>query len=380
MTDRIYRVAAIGCGRKGTEHARAYNLNPRSVVVAAADPDPENLDIFTQRFGVPGYADYNEMLRKENVDIVLAVLPVIANREVVLDSVKHDVPAICTEKPLAARLSDADEMVAACRERGIKFGCGDLERNHHYYWEAKDKIAAGEVGPVRSIDFYQGSGTQLSGGGCQIFGLTRLFANDADVDWITGWVADDPWSEYDQGGAGYIRFVNGVEAFLHRRNTGRYGFEVLCDRGRFTSDNMTVRMYTHDPDESRPTLINATEVVSPFSDDEGVHGGFGQIDDEGWENPGNRQRATAQSMIDALDHDTEPRGNGENGRKVLEMAIAIRESHRRGHAPVKLPLEDRSLRLFPHPSRMYNKKEVLGREAYAKEIARFTRGQKQEAS
>ena len=146
MTDKVYRVAAIGCGRKGTEHARAYNLNPRSVVVAGADPDPENLDIFTGRFGVPGYADYNEMLRKENVDIVLAVLPVIANREVVLDSVRHDVPAICTEKPLAACLSDADEMVAACRERGIKFGCGDLERNHHYYWEAKDKIAAGEVG------------------------------------------------------------------------------------------------------------------------------------------------------------------------------------------------------------------------------------------
>ena len=261
MTDKVYRVAAIGCGRKGTEHARAYNLNPRSVVVAGADPDPENLDIFTGRFGVPGYADYNEMLRKENVDIVLAVLPVIANREVVLDSVRHDVPAICTEKPLAACLSDADEMVAACRERGIKFGCGDLERNHHYYWEAKDKIAAGEVGAVQSIDFYQGSGTQLSGGGCQIFGLTRLFADDAEVDWITGWVATDPWSEYDQGGAGYIRFVNGVEAFLHRRNTGRHGFEVLCDRGRFTSDNMTVRMYTHDPDETRPTLVNATEVA-----------------------------------------------------------------------------------------------------------------------
>ena len=375
MTDKVYRVAAIGCGRKGTEHARAYNLNSRSVVVAGADPDPENLDIFTKRFGVPGYADYNEMLRKENVDIVLAVLPVIANREVVMASVRHDVPAICTEKPLAARLADADEMVAACRERGIKFGCGDLERNHHYYWEAKDKIAAGEVGAVQSINFYQGSGTQLSGGGCQIFGLTRLFAGDADVDWMTGWVATDPWSEYDQGGAGYIRFVNGFEAFLHRSITGRHGFEVLCDRGRFTSNNMTVRMYTHDPDEARPTLVNATEVISPFSDDDGVHGGFGLIDDEGWENTGNRQRATVQSMIDALDHDMEPRGNGDNGRKVLEMAIAIRESHRRGHAPVNLPLEDRSLRLFPHPSRMYNKKEVLGREAYAKEIARFTRGQ-----
>ena len=53
MTDKVYRVAAIGCGRKGTEHARAYNLNPRSVVVAGADPDPENLAIFTDASTCP---------------------------------------------------------------------------------------------------------------------------------------------------------------------------------------------------------------------------------------------------------------------------------------------------------------------------------------
>lgn len=379
MANRVYRVVAIGCGRKGTEHGRAYNLNPRAEVVAASDPDPENLDIFTRRFGVPGYSDYHEMLRKERADIISAILPVVANRQVVLDCAGYDVPAICTEKPLAARLSDADAMVDACRERSIKLGCGDLERNHHYYEEAMTRIRAGEVGRVRSIGFNQGSGTQLSGGGCQIFGLIRLFADDADVDWITGWVSTDPWSEYDQGGAGYIRFVNGVEAFIHRMDTARYGFEVLCERGRFTSDNMFVRMYTNDPSEPRPTLTNARETASAFSDELGIHGDFGTIDDEGWERPGNRQRATVQSMIDALDRDIEPRGNGDNGRKVLEMAIAIRESHRRGHAPVKLPLADRSLRLIPHPSRMYNKKEVLGRAAYAKEIARFTRGQKEGA-
>lgn len=377
MNDTVYRVAAIGCGRKGTEHARAYNLNPRAEVVVASDPDPENLKIFTERFEVPGYADYDEMLRKEKIDIVSAILPVSSNPQVVLDCARYDVPAICTEKPFAARLSDADRMVDECRRRGIKLGAGDLERNHHYYWEAKEMIASGEVGPVRSISYNQGSGTQLSGGGCQIFSLIRLFADDADVDFITGWVADDPWSEYDQGGAGYIRFTNGVEAFLHRKNTARYGFEVLCERGRFTSDNMQVNMYTHASDGTRPTLTNSNKVEDAFSDDAGIHAEFGTIDDEGWERPGNRQRATVQSMIDALDQDIEPRGSGDNGRKVLEMAIGIRESHRQGHAPVKFPLTDRSVQLIPLPGRMYNKKEVMGREAYAKEIGRYTRGQSQ---
>ena len=32
-----YRVGVIGCGRKGTSHARAYALNPATEVIAAAD-------------------------------------------------------------------------------------------------------------------------------------------------------------------------------------------------------------------------------------------------------------------------------------------------------------------------------------------------------
>ena len=50
------------------------------------------------------------------------------------------------------------------------------------------------------------------------------------------------------------------------------------------------------------------------------------------------------------------------------MAIAVRESHRRGCAPVMLPLADRSLRIIPRPSRMYNKKPIFGRENYIDQV------------
>ena len=36
---------------------------------------------------------------------------------------------------------------------------------------------------------------------------------------------------------------------------------------------------------------------------------------------------------------------GEFGREALEIALALRESHRRGNVRVDLPLEDRSLRM-----------------------------------
>jgi hypothetical protein len=56
------------------------------------------------------------------------------------------------------------------------------------------------------------------------------------------------------------------------------------------------------------------------------------------------------------------------------MAIGLRESHRRGHVPVQLPLKDRSLRLFPHKSRWLYKKEVYGQEWYAKQMTTHKRG------
>ena len=58
MSERTYRVGVIGCGRKGTQHARAWHLTPGAEVVAAAETDPENAELFRKRFGVPVYDDY----------------------------------------------------------------------------------------------------------------------------------------------------------------------------------------------------------------------------------------------------------------------------------------------------------------------------------
>ncbi len=368
MTQTTYRVAAIGCGRKGTEHARAYMLNPAAEVVAAADPDPENLELFRKRFGLSrGYSDYQEMLRKEKIDIASAILPVNINPSVVLGCAQADVKAICCEKPISTSLEDADQMVHACQSRGIKLASGDLERNLPEYRKAWETISSGEVGELRGMTFHSGSGTQMSGGGCQVFSLMRMFAGDADV----GWVAGDPASDHDQGVAGYVRFVNGVEAFIHRDPNARNGFEVLCSRGVFHSDGQHLSLRKTAEGTDLPTSASLQKVEGILPDGPVRRGGPGTRDEEGWEQVGTRQVATVQRVIDSLETGVDSGGSGDNGRKVLEMAIAMRESHRRGHAPVRLPLQDRSLRIIPIPGRMWNKKEVHGEEWYAQQIGRY---------
>jgi hypothetical protein len=52
-----------------------------------------------------------------------------------------------------------------------------------------------------------------------------------------------------------------------------------------------------------------------------------------------------KDAIACLETGKEPNCSGDMGRHLLEIAIAVRESHRRGNARVDLPLADRSLRL-----------------------------------
>ena len=362
-----YRVGVIGCGRKGTSHARAYALNPATEVVAAADTDAENLALFCERFGVPGYSDYREMLRRERIDIASPILPVSVNPEVVLGCAESDVRAIGCEKPIAAILSDADRMVEACRERGIKLAAGDLDRNFPEYWQARKMIEDGAIGKVVTINMLKGGITEMSGGGCQLFSLVRMFAFDADAAWVIGWVSDDPWSDHDQGVGGYIRFENGIECHMHLDTNARSGIEVLGTGGVFYCDGSYLEMWMAEERANRPVMSDLAKVEGVFPDTS-LWEGSGSYDDEGWRFPGRRNMSTVQSIVDALDNDTEPTGSGENGLKVLELAIAMRESHRRDHVPVSLPLEDRSLRVYPHEGRWLNKKEVYGAEWYAEAI------------
>jgi predicted dehydrogenase len=373
-TETKYRVGVIGCGRKGTHHARACHLHPSTEVVAVVDTDSENLELACSRFNVPGYANHRDMFEKEQIDIAVPVLPVGPNPEVVVDCAEAKVKAILCEKPMSASLEDADRMVEACRSRGIKFGVGDIDRNLPDYWKVRELIEAGELGEVRSITFMGGSGTEMSGAGIDQFSLIRLFSGDADVAWVIGWVADDPASDNDQGGAGYLRFVNGIEAFIHRLPDARGdGFEVLCSRGVVRSNKGLLQVLKSAADVDRPTRADLKKVEGVFRETSTYGRRNTEYDAEGWKWPGDRNLATVQSMVDALEKDIEPRSSGDNALKVLEIAVAIRESHRRGHAPLQLPLADRSLGLWPGKWRMENKKPILGQEAYMEQMGAFTK-------
>lgn len=344
----------------------------RSEIVAAADPDEENLELFCKRFNVPGYSSYEELLQKEDVDIASAILSSGNNHDAVVACARAGVKAIQSEKPIAQSLADADHMVNECKSRGVWYACGDIERNWSYYSTAREILESGELGEVRSINYFS-----VSPGRWDVQGLSlmRMFAFDADVAWVIGWVHKDPVSDHDTGGyAGYVRFTNGIDAYLHRNPTARTGFEVLCSRGVFRSDMRFMHMWKSDKDADHRSRSNLTKVEGVFPEEsfQGIQ--VGQYDDEGWRHPGTRSLHTINALIDSVEQGIEPRGNGDNGRKALEITIALRESHRRGHSPVRLPLEDRNQTVILGGGGPLDKKAVYGREKYMGQLLDYDQG------
>lgn len=366
-----YRVAVIGVGRQGTHHARAYALHPSTEVVAAADTDAENLALFCERFNITtGYDSYEQMFQKEQIDIAAPVLPVRANADAVVASAEAGVKAVFCEKPLAGSLEDADRMVEACQSRGIPFVAGLVARNYPDYWQARDFLESGVLGEVHSINVYDGNGQ----GGCHGINLARHFAGDAEVDWVVGWVDGDPFSDYQEGHSngekgfggisGYLRFSNGLECFSRIQGT-MSKLEVICSRGILSNEGNTwngLHILKAPDSVARWALTDLQEIKgilpAPFPTER-------HYDDEGWMYPGHGIMASVQALVDTLETGERLKcSTGEDLRKALEICIALRESHRQNHAPVKLPLADRSLKMYPVKGRWHYKKEVHGAKWY----------------
>ena len=69
----------------------------------------------------------------------------------VLACAEAGVKGISTDKPLAAVLANADEMVEICRKRGVVYSGGTMQRATHEVQEAARRIHAGEFGPASNV-------------------------------------------------------------------------------------------------------------------------------------------------------------------------------------------------------------------------------------
>jgi predicted dehydrogenase len=113
-------VGLIGSQFISSIHAESLQRCPGAVMAGVASPTPGNAAAFAKRFGIPqAFTDYRELLALPDLDMVVIGVPNDRHCEVVVEAAragKH----IVIEKPLCLNLAEADRMIAAAREAGVK--------------------------------------------------------------------------------------------------------------------------------------------------------------------------------------------------------------------------------------------------------------------
>jgi len=128
---------------------------PMIDLVALADPDPQRREaaanlVAQSSAHVDVYADYGDVLARDDVDAVVICSPNVDHHRMTLDAARAGKHVLC-EKPLAITVAQADEMISACREAHVFLGTAYPCRFSPVMWDMKRSLDAGEIGDLLAM-------------------------------------------------------------------------------------------------------------------------------------------------------------------------------------------------------------------------------------
>jgi predicted dehydrogenase len=119
------RLAVIGVGHLGKEHARILAGMPDVELVGVADVNAAQAEAVARRCGTRAFADYRALL--PHADAAVVVVPTVYHHAVATEVLRRGIPAL-VEKPLAPDLIQADELVELARCHRAVLQVGHIER------------------------------------------------------------------------------------------------------------------------------------------------------------------------------------------------------------------------------------------------------------
>jgi UDP-N-acetyl-2-amino-2-deoxyglucuronate dehydrogenase len=110
----------IGCGRIAYKHAEAIKKNEKANLLSVCDVIEERVADYKDKYGAQkGYIDYHELLENPDLDVVSICTPSGIHAEMGIAAAKAG-KHVVVEKPMSMSLQDADALINACDENGVK--------------------------------------------------------------------------------------------------------------------------------------------------------------------------------------------------------------------------------------------------------------------
>lgn len=119
------RVAVVGCGAFGTNHARVYAQLPEAELVGVYDRDPGRAAEVARQFGVPALTCLDQV--KQTAEAASIAVPTVAHAATGVELMQAGLDVL-VEKPIASTLEEADALVECAEKHGRILQVGHLER------------------------------------------------------------------------------------------------------------------------------------------------------------------------------------------------------------------------------------------------------------
>jgi predicted dehydrogenase len=123
--NKTIRVAIVGCGEFGRNHARVYNEIEGATLAGVLDCDLSRAEKFAAEFETRIFRSLDEL--PGAVDAASVAVPTVAHAEVGCALMEQGIDVL-VEKPMAATLEEADELVECAHRNSRILQVGHVER------------------------------------------------------------------------------------------------------------------------------------------------------------------------------------------------------------------------------------------------------------
>ncbi len=320
------KVAVIGVGSMGKNHARVYSELPEADLVAVADTDQKLVNATAEKHGAHAYTDYREMLEKEKPDAVSVVVPTAMHEEVGMAALEAGAHVLM-EKPIAATVEEGRRLIEKAHVVKKQLMVGHIVRFNPAMQALKQKLANGDLGRIFQI-FCRRAGpfpARIRDVGV----VVDLAPHDVDV--MRFLIGAEPLRVYAETERrihtdhedllwGLLRFPDGVVGSLEINwltPTKIREVLVLGERGLFRIDDLTQDLYFYENAQINGDLWSALKTLKGVSEGHMIRYAIQRYEP---------LKAELQAFLGAVKAGKPVPVSGEDGLEALRLALALVES------------------------------------------------------
>ncbi len=336
-TNKVLNFAIVGTGAVAIHHFKSIQELPNARLVAVCSSTPERARAAEEKFGVPAYAAFEQLLERKDIDVVCICTASGNHLEPTLLAAAKGIHVI-TEKPLEVSLERADQMIAACEQAGVKLACIFQNRFKPDFQKVQQAVREGVLGKLtlgnayikwfRSESYYTSSdwkGTLAGDGGAALINqgihtIDLLLAIFGEAKTVYGKVQTVKHKiEGEDLGVALLQFENGALGTIEGSTAIYPGFperlEIYGQKGSIILEGGTIKDWHVEGQETQKAGA-AAETGSGASDPNAI---------------GHQaHKAQIADMIEAVLTDREPAVNGKEARRSLAVIKGIYASSAAG--------------------------------------------------